>query len=105
MFNSLKNVLNKKWHSNETNRNIYFSIKGKEYVWKIFSIYTIKTTSDYLDIDFTDDNQYLEFINKIKNRSINNFNEDVTVEDKILTLSTCYKDDKNRLVVHAKLIK
>ena len=105
MFSSLKNVLNKSWYLNNDNRNIYFSIKGKEYVWKIFSIYTIKTTSDYLDIDFYDDNKYSEFINKIKNRSINNFNEEVTVEDKILTLSTCYKDDTNRLVVHAKLIK
>ena len=105
MFSSLKDVLNKNWYLNNSNRNIYFSIKGEEYKWKIFSIYTIKTTSDYLDVDFIGDSEYLEFINKIKNRSINNFNEEVTVEDKILTLSTCYKDNKNRLVVHAKLIK
>lgn len=105
MFSSLNNVLNKNWYLNIDNRNIYFSIKGKEYIWKIFSIYTIKTTIDYLDINFISDNQYLEFINKIKNRSINNFEEEVGIEDKILTLSTCFKDDKSRLVVHAKLVK
>lgn len=105
MFTSLNKVLNKNWYSDINNRNISFSIKGREYVWKIFSIYTIKTTSDYLYIDFESDEKYIEFINMIKNRSITNFNEEVTETDKILTLSTCYNGDKSRLVVHAKLIK
>ena len=49
------------------------------------------------------DDDYINFINMIKERSINNFNIEVTVNDKILTLSTCYKDDSKRLVVHAKM--
>ena len=40
----------------------------------------------------------------IKKRSINDFNVEVGSSDRILTLSTCYKDDKKRLVVHAKLM-
>ena len=32
-------------------------------------------------------------------------NVDVTTEDKILTLSTCYNDEGIRIVVQAKLIK
>ena len=41
----------------------------------------------------------------IKERSINNFNVEVTKDDKILTLSTCYIDETKRLVVQAKLIR
>jgi len=103
MFSSLDKTLNKNWYTNENNLNIYFSIKGKEYSFRIFSIYTIDVTNDYLDINFNNDEDYINFINMIKNRSINNFNVEVTPNDKILTLSTCYKDDSKRLVVHAKM--
>lgn len=103
MFSSLNKTLDKNWYTNEENLNIYFSIKGKEYTFKIFSIYTIDVTSDYLDINFNIDDDYMNFINKIKSRSIDNFNVEVTPNDKILTLSTCYKDDSKRLVVHAKM--
>lgn len=103
MFSSLERTLDKSWYTNENNLNIYFSIKGKDYNFKIFSIYTIDVTSDYLDINFSTEEDYINFISMIKNRSINNFNVEVTTNDKILTLSTCYKDDSKRLVVHAKM--
>lgn len=103
MFSSLEKTLEKSWYTNENNLNIYFSIKGKDYNFKIFSIYTIDVTSDYLDINFSTEEDYINFISMIKNRSINNFNVEVTTNDKILTLSTCYKDDSKRLVVHAKM--
>ena len=45
-----------------------------------------------------------KFLNVIKNRSIYNFNTNLNINDKILTLSTCYSDTE-RTVVHAKLIK
>jgi len=105
MFSTLKNTLDSNWYNNQNNLNINFSIKDKEYTWKIFSMYTIEVTSDYLYTEFNTDNDYLNFLQKLKDRSINNFNEVLTSEDKILTLSTCYKDDKHRVVVHAKLIK
>ena len=46
----------------------------------------------------------MDFLNTIKSRSIYNFNTNLTTEDRILTLSTCYSDSE-RTVVHAKLIK
>lgn len=104
MFGSLKNVLQESWYSNKDNLTISFDIKGKSYDWKIFSIYIIPTTNDYLEVNFSGSISYRNFLNKIKNRSIVDFHENVTTDDKILTLSTCY-DDYNRLVVHAKLIK
>ena len=72
--------------------------------FKIFSIYKIPKTSDYLIVDFNDDDDFLEFVKMIKDRSINNFNVDVTANDKILTLSTC-TGENSRLVIHAKLIE
>ena len=104
MFSSLTNVLNKTWYTNENNLNIMFSLQGNEYIWKIFSIYTIDVTSDYLYTTFSTDNDYIKFLDMIKKRSINDFNVEVGSSDRILTLSTCYKDDKKRLVVHAKLM-
>ena len=105
MFSTLKNVLDSNWYNNQNNLNINFSIKDMEYTWKIFSIYTIEVTSDYLYTEFNTDNDYFNFLQKLKDRSINKFNEELSSDDKILTLSTCYKDDKHRVVVHAKLIK
>ena len=103
MFTTLDKVLNETWYSNENNLNIEFSIKNNKYMWKIFSIYVIDTTNDYLYINFDTNSDFLNFVDKIKDRSIYNFNQDINENDKILTLSTCYKDDNHRLVVHAVL--
>lgn len=40
----------------------------------------------------------------LKNRSSHNFNTNVTSNDNMLTLSTCY-NNSDKMVVHAKLIK
>ena len=105
MFGSLYKVLNKNWHSNKKNQIITFNTANKNMKWQIFSIYKIDVTNDYIVTNFTSDESYMLFIDKIKGRSIYNFNTEVTKDDKILTLSTCYKDSKHRLVIHAKMIK
>jgi len=104
MFSSLQKTLESKWYNNQNNLNIKFSIKEKEYEWKIFSIYVVDNTSDYLYTNFNSDEAYLNFINMIKNRSITNYEVEVNSTDKILTLSTCYKDNSRRLVIHAKML-
>ena len=45
------------------------------------------------------------FIKTIKSRSIYDFNIEVSNTDKILTLSTCTKGGKNRVVLHAVMDK
>ena len=72
--------------------------------WKIFSIYNIASTDDYLIAEFSTINKYQDFINMITNRSIYKFNTLVSNTDKILTLSTCSKNGTNRLVIHAVLL-
>ena len=46
----------------------------------------------------------MNFLNMLQNRSELKFDVSLNEEDKILTLSTCYKEN-DRVVLHAKLIK
>lgn len=104
MFGSLKQTLNKKWLNNTDNHVIKLSTEKENTLWQVFSIYHIKETSDYLKINFNTNNNFNDFSNMIIDRSIYDFKTTISEADKILTLSTCYKEDE-RLVLHAKLIK
>ncbi len=104
MFGSLKNILKSNWYKNKDNYVIKLSTEHENTLWQVFSVYHIPTTSDYLQIDFGSNAEYQEFLNMISSRSAFKFNTSVNSTDKIVTLSTCYKDDE-KVVMHAKLIK
>lgn len=104
MFGSLRKTLNSSWYGNNENYIINFSTENYNSLWQIFSLYKLPTTSDYLQIDFNSDSEYLEWLNMLKDRSIYDFKTNINSDNKIITLSTCYNDDE-KLVVHAKLIK
>lgn len=104
MFGSLSNVLKESWYQNKENHIIRISTPTENTSWQIFSVYKIKTETYYLTTDFSQDNEYKNFLTTIKNRSKHNFNTNLSTNDKIITLSTCYSDTE-RTVVHAKLIK
>ena len=104
MFGSLKNILNNNWYNNPNNYVVKLSTSSENSLWQVFSVYKIKTTSDYLKIDFNNDTEYQDFLNLLINRSQFNFNTTINSNDKILTLSTCYNDNE-KVVMHAKLIK
>ena len=103
MFATLRYVLNDSWNSNSDNLNIVFNTPAKSYTARIFSIYVIPNTNDYLYINFSDED-YVNFINKIKGRSIRDFGVDYSINDKMITLSTCNNTGDKRLVVHAKIM-
>lgn len=105
MFGSLPDaVLSSKWQNNPDNHLIKLSTPTSNSIWKIFSVYTIEPEIYYLKTAFSTES-FQEFINTINNRSIYNFNTEVNINDKILTLSTCDNLGTKRVVVHAKLIK
>lgn len=104
MFGSLKKVVKKNWYSNPKNYTIKISTEKENTVWQVFSTYTIKPESYYITTGFATDDSYEKFIKTIKKRSVHDYKLDVTTNDKILTLSSCY-DDTKRVVLHAKLIK
>lgn len=106
MFGTLSNTLNKEWYTNPDNQYIEFDTLYGKMKWKVFSVYKIDVTTDYLKTNFLDDNSWLEFANMLKKRSIYDFNVDIKPEDKIISLSTCMgANNQQRLVVHAVLEK
>ena len=104
MFGSLKNILNSDWYDNEENTNITLYTENEKCIYKIFSIYKIESEDYYIKTEFSDDNNFEQFVNTIKKRSIKEFNTDVSKDDNILTLSTCANNNKYRVVLHAKKI-
>lgn len=103
MFGYLPKMMNPNWFKNENNKFIKIATPNYNTIWQIFSIYKIEPTTDYLKTKFNSSQDYQEFLNKIKNRSIFNFSNEITYEDKIITLSTCDDTGTKRIVVHAKL--
>ena len=104
MFGTLKNVLDESWYNNETNMEIIFVTEDNNYKYRIFSIYQILKEDYYIQTEF-EDTEFAKFIKEIKERSIKNFNEEVSDQDTILTLSTCANNNKYRIVLHAKKIE
>ena len=105
MFGELDKVLKKDWFSNSNNHFIKISTETTNSIWQIFSVYHIPTTNDYMQINFKSNDEFYNLIKIFKQRSKHNFKVTLSKKDKILTLSTCYKDDSHRVVVHAKLLK
>jgi len=104
MFGSLKNIFESNWYNNKNNHVVRLSTEYQNTMWQVFSVYRIPETSDYLEINFNNNEKYMNFLNMLQNRSELKFDVSLNEEDKILTLSTCYKEN-DRVVLHAKLIK
>ena len=104
MFGSLKNILNSDWYDNEENTNITLYTETEKCIYKVFSVYKIENEDYYIKTEFSNDNEFEQFIKTLKKRSIKDFNIDVSKDDNILTLSTCANNNKYRIVLHAKKI-
>ena len=104
MFGSLSKVLKEDWYKNKDNHIIRISTEIENTLWQIFSVYVIETESYYITTDFSSDLEYQSFLDTLKSRSKYNFDAELSTNDNILTLSTCYSDTE-KTVVHAKLIK
>ena len=105
VFGSLKDTLDKKWHSNKDNLAIYISTPNENMIFQIFSIYTIKSESYYINTLFNNKNEKSKWLDTMIQRNTSAINTSVDTNDKILTLSTCLDDNGGRVVVQAKLIK
>ena len=103
MFGSLKKVITKEWYNNEENLNITYKTGTDVLTYKVFSVYEIPVESYYTNTTFSSDDEHQKFLNKLKSRSRKDFGVNLTTSDKILTLSTCASNDKNRIVLHAVL--
>ena len=105
LFGTLRYALNESWYKNPENQIITFNTKVKSMKWKVFSVYRIPKTNDYLYANFANRDEYQTFLNNLKARSVYDFGVNVTKDDYILTLSTCGYSSAQRVVLHAVLIK
>ena len=105
MFGTLRYVTNPTWYKKSSNQIITFNTIKENMKWQIISIYKIPVTNDYLIANFSSSEEKLKFLDMIVSRSIYDFNASYDESTKIITLSTCSNGSKERLVVHAKLIK
>ena len=104
MFGTLKNLTKEKWYKEAKNISIYYNTLYDEMEFEVFSVYKINVTVDYLQSGFDNENEFLDFVKMIKERSIFKSSTAIHSDDKILTLSTCLENNQ-RLVVHAVLKK
>lgn len=103
-FTPTLNYKNKEFFN--THQIIEMSTLNGNYRWQIFSVYVTDIDFYYIDTTFADINEYKEFVNGLKSKSMYNTNQSISEDDTILTLSTCDYTRKNgRFVIQAKLIK
>lgn len=101
MFGTLENTLKEEWYSNEENRHIVLVTEKGTFTYEVFSVYEEKASDYPIQTGFPNDNEYLTFLNTIKDKSIKDFNVELSAKKGILTLSTCGNDNKNRVILHA----
>lgn len=105
VFGSLKDLLKDSWQSNKENYTLTISSLTMNYVYQIFSIYTIDAESYYIKTEFNNNEEKQDWITEMNNRNTSIIYSPANINDKIITLSTCLNNDNGRIVVHAKLIK
>lgn len=105
MFGSLRNITKNSWYKDTNNHIIKFSTPTSNTLWQVFSVYTIEAESYYITTNFANDNEFKEWLDTMIKRSVYDFKTTVDINDKILTLSSCYTSDGIRVVLQAKLIK
>ena len=106
MFGTLRNATKKSWFNNKDNHIIRLSTPTENTLWMIFSSYNINNETYYIKTNFEGENEYLKWLNDMKKRSSFDYKTEINVNDKVLTLSSCYNSSGSiKTAVHAKLIK
>ena len=74
--------------------------------WEVFSVYIYEPTDHFFKINFANEQEKIDFLTFIEQKSLYPTYSEVTAEDELLTLVTCtYEVHDGRLVVHAKKVK
>lgn len=115
MFGDLKNYRKLEFYKNNPVIDFTPIYSDKVVKWKVFSVMLVDTEGtpghgelyDYSKVNFESDDEFLAFVDEAYQRSIIDTPvQDITPEDKIITLSTCaYDFDEARLVVMARMVR
>ena len=103
MFGEVLNF--KKEEFFKENNLITIEYKGKTYTYEVFSTFVADLSKDNLKVNFDDDEDYQDYIDYLKDRSLFDSDIEVSSNDRIITLYTCsYEFEGARTLAHAKLI-
>lgn len=106
MFGQLKKFLDEDFFTQ--NQHFQYETLYASYDVEVFSVYLTTTDFNYIETDFSSDEEYIEYLRVIKGKSEIPTDIQVDEEDTIITLSTCnylLDPDGGRLVIHGKLTK
>jgi len=86
---------------------IYLDLLYTRLEYRVFSAYSCEKDFNYRRTVFTDDEDYMDFLNTVRSKSEHDFGIALSPRDKIITLSTCDKSIGQdwRIVIHGKLVK
>lgn len=103
MFGSLKEFRNQETYD----KSPYFWIYTKDriYQYEIFSCAEVGTYSEVYQIDFGTPEEFQNFIDVAKSRSVVGNDVDVSLRDTVVTLSTCTGNTETRFVVQGKRVR
>lgn len=102
VFGKLRGYLEKDFF--DSHRYIYTCSETGLTMWRVYSAYVTTTDEYYIETYFSNDAEYLDFIEGLGAKSKFQTHTILTGEDDVLTLSTCYRPNggaKGRLTVHA----
>ena len=107
-FKILENYYDKNYY--DDHKYIYVTTNNVKKKYEIFSVFVEYSDFTYMNINFANDSDYLEHLNKLKGKSMYDTNVDVSADDEILLLQTCstHKDyakyDKKYLLIIGKRV-
>jgi len=103
MFGSISGY----WHNENAQKNakyIYVDLLNTKLQYEVFSAFAVYPNYNYKQINFADDQEYLDYLNDMVAKSSVDFGIKVGIDDKIVTLETCYLSDR-RTVIVGRLIR
>lgn len=107
MFASVADVFEEGFFDTKNNDIIeVIDTNNTVYHYQIFSYYRIEKEEYYITPTFESEQDYMTFLSTLKQRSYKDFGVELSIDDTILTLSTCYGigNTSQRMVIHAKRI-
>lgn len=106
MFAQLSKFLDEEFF--KKHQSFTYETLHEEYEVKVFSIYKTTTDFNYIETDFLNDEDFSNFLSTIQEKSIYFSKNKVTLQDNIITLSTCdtgVDPEEGRLVLHGSITK
>lgn len=95
------------WHFEsmwESARYIYVDLLNTRLMYEVASAFVTYPQFNYKQVHFSDDEEYQKYLNTLIAKSNNDFGIELTADDKIVTLETCYLTSQ-RTVIVGRLIK